>query len=112
LECTDSVGAKKKHLMAQRNRFCTDFRALNAVTHGDAYPIPNITDTLESWECKIFFSKMDLSTGFYQVEIEEKDKEKTAFSTPHGSFEYNPMRWAWSGHQTLFRALWMEYFLI
>jgi hypothetical protein len=75
------------------------------VTHGDAYPIPNITETLGSLGDEKFFSKMNLSSVFYQVEIEEKDMEKTEFSTPLGSFEYNRMAMGLVGGPSTFQRL-------
>jgi len=63
-------------------RFCVDFRKVNAVTHKDAYPLPRIDATLESLSGCQYFTTLDLASGYWQVELEEGDKEKTAFSTP------------------------------
>ena len=62
-------------------RFCIDFRKLNDVTHKDAYPLPRIDETLESLSGSTLFTTLDLASGYWQVELEEADKEKTAFST-------------------------------
>ena len=67
-------------------RFCIDYRELNAVTHQDAYPLPRIDATLESLAGSTLFTTLDLASGYWQVEIEEDDKEKTAFSTENGAF--------------------------
>jgi hypothetical protein len=65
-------------------RFCIDYRSLNAVTKPDAYPIPNIVDTLDSlWNSKIF-SVLDMASGYHQIGIQEEDKEKTGFSCHRG----------------------------
>lgn len=72
-------------------RFCIDYRKLNAVTHQDAYPLPRIDATLESLAGSTLFTTLDLASGYWQVEIEEDDKEKTAFSTEKGHFEFNVM---------------------
>ena len=63
-------------------RFCIDFRKLNAKTKKDAYGIPKIDDTLHLLSGAKYFSKLDLKSGYWQVELEEKDKEKTAFQVP------------------------------
>lgn len=60
-------------------RFCIDFRKLNSRTKRDAYAIPKIEDTLHSLSGAKYFSKLDLKTGYWQVEVAEEDKEKTAF---------------------------------
>ena len=54
-------------------RLCVDLRGLNALTKPDAYPLPNIVDTLDSLgQCKIFIV-LDMASGYLQIEIEEKD---------------------------------------
>jgi hypothetical protein len=48
-------------------RFCVDYRALNAVTKPDTYPIPNIVDTLDSLGCSKIFSVLDMASGYHRV---------------------------------------------
>ncbi len=70
-------------------RLCTDFRWLNARTVKDAHPLPHQADALAALGGNAFFSTMDLTSGYYNVEVHEDDKRFTAFTTPFGLYEYN-----------------------
>ncbi|GFU41585.1 hypothetical protein TNCV_2792951 [Trichonephila clavipes] len=72
-------------------RFCVDYRKLNSVTKKDVYPLPRIDDTLDCLKGAKFFSSMDLRSGYWQIEIDEADREKTAFITPEGLYEFKVM---------------------
>ena len=73
-------------------RFCVDYRKLNDITIKDAHPLPRIDDTLDTLHGSKWFSTLDLKSGYWQVEIEETDKEKTAFRTSSGQlYEFNVM---------------------
>lgn len=61
-------------------RFCIDLRKLNELTVKDAYPLPRIEDTLDALQGSCWFSALDLKSGFWQVELEEEDRKKTAFT--------------------------------
>jgi hypothetical protein len=69
-------------------RPCGDFRRLNTVTVPDAYPLPNMMDfAVKAAGCKIF-SKIDLRKGYHQIPMHPADVQKTAITTPFGSFEF------------------------
>jgi len=72
-------------------RFCVDYRKLNECTVKDAYPLPRIEDNLDAMQGARWFSSLDLQSGYWQVEMEEVDKEKTAFTTKFGLWEFNVM---------------------
>ncbi|GFV14198.1 retrovirus-related Pol polyprotein from transposon opus [Trichonephila clavipes] len=72
-------------------RFCVDYRKLNIVTKKDVYPLPRIDDTLDCLKGANFFSSMDLRSGYWQIEIDEADREQTAFITPEGLYEFKVM---------------------
>lgn len=69
-------------------RPCGDYRALNAVTKPDKYPIPYLTDFTNNLRGCTIFSKIDLHKAFHQVPIAEDDIPKTAIITPFGLFEF------------------------
>nr|KAG5692917.1 hypothetical protein BaRGS_031421 [Batillaria attramentaria]KAG5699313.1 hypothetical protein BaRGS_004250 [Batillaria attramentaria] len=73
-----------------RIRMCTDFRQLNQRTVKDAYALPRVEDILDCLAGSQYFTVLDMKSGYYQIEIEEAHKERTAFTVgPLGFFEYN-----------------------
>ncbi|GET54545.1 retroviral-like aspartic protease 1 [Rhizophagus irregularis DAOM 181602=DAOM 197198] len=72
-------------------RFCIDFRKINQMTITDAYPLPRIDDLLEKFRVAKWFTTIDLASGYWQIEMKEEDKEKTAFICNQGLYEFNVM---------------------
>lgn len=73
------------------NRFCIDYRKLNHVTRKDAYPLPRIDLTLDALHGSLWFTTLDLLSGYWQVAMDESDKEKTAFCTTEGLYQFRVM---------------------
>ena len=65
-------------------RFCIDYRKLNAQTKKDVYPLPRIDDILDSLGKARIRSKLDLTSGYWQIPVNPVDREKTAFVTRDG----------------------------
>lgn len=72
-------------------RFCLDYRKLNVVTIKDSHPLPRVDDALDALSGSAWFSTVDLQHGYWQVELEEKDREKTAFTTGSGLYHFKVM---------------------
>ena len=72
-------------------RWCIDYRKLNDVTVKDVFPLPLIKDCLDTLSGTEFFSTLDLSWGYWQIAMDERDQHKTAFITRYGLFEFTRM---------------------
>ena len=77
----DSDGNRNKRLVI-------DFRKLNDKTIDDKYPIPDISVILSNLGKAKFFTTLDLKSGFHQIQLAERDREKTAFSINNGKYEF------------------------
>jgi predicted aspartyl protease len=69
-------------------RFCVDYRKLNAITSRDVYPLPRIDDTLYSLGSAKIFSTLDLTSSYWQIQLDDRSKPKSAFITRRGLFEF------------------------
>lgn len=86
-------------------RVVIDFRRLNDVTIGDAFPLPNITDILDQLGKSKYFTTLDLASGFHQVKMNPNDGAKTAFSSNFQHFEFTRMPFGLKGAPSTFQRL-------
>lgn len=86
-------------------RMCIDYRLLNSRTIPDQYTMPRIDDALDCLTGSKWFSVLDLRSGYYQVEMSEADKEKTAFICPLGFFQFERMPQGITGAPATFQRL-------
>ena len=69
-------------------RVCIDYKRLNAVTRKDHFPLPFIDQVLERVSRHHFYCFLDGYSGYFQIEIDVEDQEKTAFTCPFGTYAY------------------------
>ncbi|KAJ1216118.1 hypothetical protein NDU88_003724 [Pleurodeles waltl] len=69
-------------------RFCVDYRGLNSVTRTDAHPIPRADELVDRLGAAKFLSTFDLTSGYWQIALTEGAKERSAFSTPDGHYQF------------------------
>jgi hypothetical protein len=86
-------------------RFCVDYRKLNAITKTSSYPIPLISELLDSLNGAKYFSSMDLASGYWQIRMHPDSVEKTAFVSKYGAFMFNVMPFGLVGAPATFQSL-------
>jgi len=72
-------------------RFSIGYRKLNAKVSFDAYPMPRVEEMFESIGAAKVISTLDLAKGYWQIPMSRSSREKTAFATPFGLFEFEVM---------------------
>ena len=105
--CSPVVLVKKRDGSA---RFCVDLRAVNSATQPVAYPLPRIDEALDGLSGARFFTTLDMTAGYWQVEIAPEDREKTAFSTGRGLHQFRKMAMGLRNAGATFQRL-MEFVL-
>ena len=108
VEASASPWSSNVVLVAKKNgklRFCVDYRNLNALTYKDSYPIPKIDSCLDTLGGAKYFSTLDLRSGYWQVEIEESDRDKTAFVTRMGQFRFKVVSFRLTNAVSVFQRL-------
>lgn len=86
-------------------RFCVDYRVLNSLTVKDAYPIPRVDECLDALSGCKWFSSMDLNSGFWQVGLHPEDRQKSAFATSLGLFQFTVMPFGLANSPSTFERL-------
>ncbi|GFU09561.1 hypothetical protein TNCV_3026151 [Trichonephila clavipes] len=86
-------------------RLCIDYRKLNEVMVPDTYPLPRMDDLLQEAKHTAYISTIDLKSGYYQVNVNPADRDKTAFVCPFGTYCFKRMPFGLKDAPATFRRL-------
>ncbi len=86
-------------------RFCIDYRRLNDITKKDSYPLPRIDDSLDSLGKAKYFTTLDLASGYWQIGLSSEAREKSAFCTKQGLFQFTVMPFGLTNAPATFQRL-------
>ena len=86
-------------------RVCVDYREVNKLTKRDAYPAPQIEQTLDQLRKAKYYTSLDGEKGYYQVKMTDRAKEVTAFRSPFGLFQFLRMPFGLTNAPAVFQRL-------
>ena len=91
-------------------RMCIDFRPLNKVMEIENYPIPRIDELLDRLNGSKIFTKIDLKSGYYQIQIKDQDVPKAGFNMRYGHYEFTIIPFGLTNAPATFNCLMTDIF--
>lgn len=95
-----------------KKRMVIDYRKLNELTIKNAYPLPLINPLLQKWKGCIYFSALDVRSGYYNIRMKDGDEWKTAFITNRGLFESLVMTFGLCNAPATFQTMMDNIFIV
>jgi hypothetical protein len=86
-------------------RLCVDYRKLNTVSKSDSYPMPRVDELIDRLGGTEYISTIDLTKGYWQVPMAKCSRDKTAFATPFGLYQFRVMPFGLSGAPASFQRM-------
>jgi hypothetical protein len=107
IETFDSPWASPANLVHQKgkDRFYIEYGKIDTVLKADQYPIARVDDILTQFSGMAYYTTLDANKGFHQVEVHEKDREKTAFRTHVGLQQFKRMPFGLKTGPSVFQRL-------
>ena len=108
IEESQSQWTSPCHFVMKKNgkkRLVHDFRKLNAVCKKDSFPLPRIDDLLGKFLGKRWYSSLDLTSGFWNIVVKKKDREKLAFITSEGLYQFKRMPFGFCNAPGIFQRM-------
>lgn len=76
---------------------------MNKITKPDPFPMPRTEDLIDELATAQYITTLDLTKGYWQVPVEEESRDKTAFVTSFGKYEFTKMPFGLKGAPAVFQ---------
>lgn len=113
IEPSTSPYSSRAHLVPKKNgqkRLVVNFIPLNYITEKDHYPLPQLSDLFSALKDATYFAALDCTEGFLQIKVLEEHRNRTAFITPQGLFQFKRCPFGFTNSPAKFQRTMNEIF--